>query len=188
MDNKNEKFISVKLPEGRLSFTNLFKKVKFGGVNSTSTPEYSCSILFDDKADLSKLEKAINTLKTANGIRKLKNEIIKDGDDKDYAGYAGMRYVTVRSLQKPKVVDNNLQPIIDEEDIYSGCYGITKATVSFYDSKEFGKGVRLCVDAVMKTRDGDRLGGSVYSEAQLYEDFKDDVGKGSTESDDDLLG
>ena len=62
----------------------------------------------------------------------------------------------------PRVVDAQLQPIVNESEIYSGIYGYVN--VNFYPYFFSGKkGIGCGLNHVMKTRDGQPLGGSAPS-------------------------
>ena len=62
----------------------------------------------------------------------------------------------------PRVVDSQLQPVINESDIYSGIYGYVN--INFYPYFFSGKkGIGCGLNHVMKTRDGQPLGGSAPS-------------------------
>lgn len=61
--------------------------------------------------------------------------------------------------RKPRVVDLNLQDIINPSDIYSGMYG--RVNVNFYAYNYNGKkGIGCGLNHVQKTRDGEALGGA----------------------------
>lgn len=67
----------------------------------------------------------------------------------------------------PKAVDSQLQPIINESDVYSGIYGYVN--VNFYPYFFSGKkGIGCGLNAVMKTRDGQPLGGSAPSVDEAF--------------------
>ena len=62
----------------------------------------------------------------------------------------------------PRVVDAQLQPVINESEIYSGIYGWIN--INFYPYFFSGKkGIGCGLNHVMKTRDGQPLGGSAPS-------------------------
>jgi hypothetical protein len=61
------------------------------------------------------------------------------------------------------VVDSRRQPIIDEEEFYSGCYGYVSLTFYAFDTKG-NKGIACGLNNVMKTKDGEHLGGRVSAE------------------------
>ena len=75
----------------------------------------------------------------------------------------------------PGIVDKSRQPIIDKTEFYSGCYG--HASISFYAFNSNGnKGIACGLNNLMKTRDGEPLGGRNTAEddfAGLYDDDDD---------------
>lgn len=69
----------------------------------------------------------------------------------------------------PEVVDSQGNPIINQSEIYSGMYG--KVNVNFYPYSYGGKkgvGCGYGLGPVMKTRDGEALGGSAPTAAQAF--------------------
>lgn len=67
----------------------------------------------------------------------------------------------------PEVVDAHGNPIINQSEAYSGMYG--RVNVSFFPYLFGGKkGVGCGLGPVMKTRDGEPLGGSAPSAAQAF--------------------
>ena len=70
---------------------------------------------------------------------------------------------------RPEVVDSMGNPIINQSEVYSGMYG--RVNVSFYPYSFGGKkgiGCGKGLGPVMKTRDGEALGGSAPSAAQAF--------------------
>lgn len=68
---------------------------------------------------------------------------------------------------RPEIVDANLQEIINPTEIYSGMYG--KVSISFYPYNFNGrKGIGCGLGPVMKTRDGEALGGGRVTAAQAF--------------------
>lgn len=67
----------------------------------------------------------------------------------------------------PKVVNLARQPIIDQSEVYSGMYGWVN--INFYPYFSAGKkGVGCGLNSVMKTRDGQPLGGSAPSVDEAF--------------------
>ena len=67
----------------------------------------------------------------------------------------------------PKVVNTQRQPVLDQTEVYSGCYGYINVT--FYPYLFSGKkGIGCGLNAVMKTRDGQPLGGSAPSVDEAF--------------------
>lgn len=62
----------------------------------------------------------------------------------------------------PEVVDANIQPILDRNAVYSGCYG--RVSVNFFPYAYGGKkGVGCGLNAVQKLEDGEPLSGRVMA-------------------------
>lgn len=67
----------------------------------------------------------------------------------------------------PEVVDSVGNPIINQSEVYSGIYG--KVNVNFFPYSFGGKkGIGCGLGPVMKTRDGEALGGSAPTAAQAF--------------------
>lgn len=161
--------------------------------NEGKDPKYSTSILIPktDKATLAKINAAIKTAKL-EGQEKLVNKQgvipenvkipLRDGDtDGTKAGdpaYVGMYFLNCSSLQRPKIVDKNLDPILDKEAVYSGCYA--RVSLNFYAfNSEGNKGIAAGLGNIQFLADGDPLGGSSRPEDDFADEFEDD---------DDILG
>ena len=56
------------------------------------------------------------------------------------------------------MVDSYVQPILDQSEVYSGCYG--KISVTFYGYNSNGnRGIAAGLGNIQKLRDGESLGG-----------------------------
>jgi hypothetical protein len=78
-------------------------------------------------------------------------------------------FFNASSKTKPALFDENGDPIMDKEDLYSGCYG--RASVNFYPFSNSGnKGVAAGLNGLKKLEDGERLSGTVCAAS----DFEDD--------------
>lgn len=151
----------------RLSYVHVFQA---GQVNGQGEAKYSVACLIDksDAKTVDAIKKAImaavqddqDNKRTLGANFKLKsdNQPLKDGDEK----YPGMDvyYINAKSTRRPAVVDRARKPIMDEEEVYSGCFGYVAMTFYAYNTSG-NKGIAAALDAVMKTKDGDRLDGAV---------------------------
>ena len=102
---------------------------------------------------------------------------LRDGDiDRpDDEAYANSYFFNANSRQAPQVVDSHVQPILDQNEVYSGCYG--KISVTFYGYNSNGnRGIAAGLGNIQKLRDGESLGGRTTA----AEDFE-------TEEDEDFL-
>lgn len=148
-------------------------------------PKYSVSAIVDKKDT-----KTINAIKAAieqakkDSISKWGGKIpanlklpLRDGDiDRpDDEAYAGCYFFNANSRQAPQVVDAKVQPILDQNEVYSGCYG--KISVTFYGYNSNGnRGIAAGLGNIQKLRDGESLGGR----SNAADDFQ-------TEDDEDFL-
>ena len=175
--------------EVRFSYAHVFEPASING----SEPKYSVSILIDkkDKATLARVKKAIEAAKQA-GAAKFGGKVptnlktpLRDGDEEkeDDEVYAGKYFINANAKTKPGIIDQYGNPIIDSTEFYSGCYG--HASVTFYAFNTSGnKGIACGLNNIMKTRDGEALGGRSKAE----DDFADLINSYADEDDDDFLG
>lgn len=163
--------------EVRLSYVNLFepRAIVEGG-----PLKYGLSILIDknDKAQVKQIQDAIDKLiKDEQGILKGTKGLttpLRDGDEeKDNAEYEGMMFMNVNTKDKPVVVDENRQDIINPREIYSGCFGRVSMNLFAYNQAG-NKGIAVALNSVQKLSDGEALGGT-YTRASVDEDFGDDL-------------
>lgn len=151
--------------EVRLSYANIFEAKSIQG----SKPKYSVSLIIPkgDTDTLAKIERAINAAIEAGigkfgGKRPNKAALklpLRDGDiERDDEAYANAMFVNANSTTPPQVVDANLQPILDPNEVYSGCYA--RASISFYAFNTNGnRGIACGLGNIQKLRDGEPLGG-----------------------------
>lgn len=131
-------------------------------------PKYSVSAIIP-KSDT----KTINAIKAAveqakkDSVSKWGGKIpanlklpLRDGDlDRpDDEAYANSYFFNANSRQAPQVVDARVQPILDQSEVYSGCYG--KISVTFYGYNSNGnRGIAAGLGNIQKLKDGESLGG-----------------------------
>lgn len=174
----------------RLSWPNLFEpkvigddgKLKFSVMALIpKTDKKTVKALFDAEAQAKEEGKAKWGGKIPNN---LKPSIIKDADEdgtaEDYPERAGHYYMSVSSDEKyrPGVVDQNVNPILDQTEIYSGVYARLSIGAFPYNNPK-AKGVSFGLNHVQKMGDGAPLDGR--TSAQDVFDAVDDA------SDDDLI-
>jgi len=153
--------------------------------------KYSVSLIIpkSDKQTLSKIKAAIDAAKEAGKIKfggkvpaNLKTSL-RDGDiDRpEDENYAGCYFINANAKTKPGIVDKNVNPILDQDELYSGCYG--RASITFYAFNTSGnKGIACGLNNLQKLKDGEPLGGRSSAEA----DFGGEEAL-AFEDDDDLL-
>ena len=167
----------------RFSYPNVFEAKSVNG----SAPKYSVSLIIpkSDKKTLAKIKAAIETVKK-EGVHKWGGKIpanlrmpLRDGDvDRaDDPAYADSYFINVNSNTKPGIVDEDLNPIMDQSEFYAGCYG--RASIVFFAYNTNGsRGISAALQNLQKLEDGEPLGGKSRPE----DDF------GGSDDDEDLLG
>lgn len=171
MENMNNA-TKVVTGEVRFSFLNVFEPKSING----SEEKYSVSLLIPktDTKTINAINRAVEAAKQA-GIGKFGGKIpavmklpLRDGDAErpDDEVYAGHYFVNANCKQQPGLVYKNGQKIIDSTDLYSGCYG--HASINFFAFNNNGnKGIACGLNHLMKTRDGEPLGGRSKAEARF---------------------
>lgn len=156
----------VTTPEFRVSFPSVFKATAF----ENQEPKFSIVMLFDKKTSLAPLKalakdaiekKWPDASKRPKGLR----SPFRDGDIEkpDTQGYAGCMFIRATSKMRPGVVDQSVQPIIDESDFYAGCYARATLTAYAYDTAG-NRGVAFGLQNVQKLRDGEPFSGRSKAE------------------------
>lgn len=174
----SENLTKVKTGKVRFSYAHVFEPTSMNEDGSNAKFSVSLIIPKSDKQTIAKIEKAIETA-LENGKEKMGGKIpkiwknpLRDGDAEreDDPNYANSFFINANSNRKPGIVDANLDPIMDKDEFYSGCFG--RATISFYPFNFNGtKGIAAGLGNLQKLEDGDRLGGAISS---AEEDFADD--------------
>ena len=182
--------LNTKVVTGKVRFSYVYVFQPRPTDNPEEASKYSVSILISKK-DI----KTINAIKAAikaaeqKGIEtkwggRLPSNIkkpLRDGDVErpDDEAYVGCYFINANSTTKPGVVDENLEPILDPNEFYSGCYG--RASITFYPFSVAGnKGIAAGLNNLQKLADGEYLGGRTTPEADFGEnnDYEDHFGDG----------
>jgi Protein of unknown function (DUF2815) len=129
-----------------------------------------------DKALITQIEEAIEEAKQYGKGAKWGGKIprnlkiaFQDGDDTDLDKYPeneGHFLLNARSKKKVGLVDSDRQPILDADEIYSGCWAYVSVTSFAYDNES--KGVSFFLNNIMKARDDESFGAKA---ASAEEDF-----------------
>ena len=178
MNNQNNTKVIV---PSRFSYLHCWEPDSVNG----GDPKYSVSAIIP-KSDT----KTVNAIKAAieqakkDSVSKWGGKVpanlklpLRDGDiDRpDDEAYAGCYFFNANSRQAPQVVDSKVQPILDQSEVYSGCYG--KISVTFYGYNSNGnRGIAAGLGNIQKLKDGESLGGRTSA----ADDFQ-------TEDDEDFL-
>ena len=162
----------------RFSYVNVFQP---RAAAEGQEPKYSVCIMIpkSDKETVKKIQEAIEKVKEENknlwgGSTNIKTPL-RDGDEerKDKPEFAGHYFINASTKIKPGVVDKDLNPILEQSEFYSGCYG--RASLNFYAYNKAGnKGIGCGLRNLQKLADGEPLGGQSRPEDD-FEAVEDDL-------------
>lgn len=174
----------------RFSYAHLFEAV---AIDEGSDEKYSLSVIIpkSDTKTLTAIKNAVEKAKEQGKSKKWGGKIpaklktpLRDGDEErpEDEAYKDSYFFNCSSSKQPGVVNAKCQPILDADEVYSGCYG--RVSVNFYPFDSNGsKGVAAGLNNVQKLKDGERLGGATTAEDDFGDDFGDEF-----VDDDDFLG
>jgi hypothetical protein len=177
-----EKKANVITPEFRVSYPSVFQP---SSMDEKSEKKYGITMLIPKNVDIKPLrdlmmaaviEKWPDAAKRPKGLR----SPIRDGEEKsDKEGYAGHWFIAARNSTKPSVVDQNVQPILDQSLFYAGCYARASITAFAYD-RNGNRGVAFSLQHVQKIRDGEPFSGRTRAEDDFGPVSGNDKGTGVT--------
>ncbi len=175
MENNKTKVITGKV---RLSYANVWEPKSINGGDE----KYSVSLIIskDDVKTLSEVRAATEVAKQ-EGKAKFGGKVpanlklpLRDGDiDRpDDEAYRNSYFINANSKDRPQIVDKNIKPILDQSEVYSGCYG--RASVTFYAFNSNGnKGIACGLGNLQKLSDGEPLSGRSRAEDE-FSSFEDE--------------
>ena len=174
----------------RLNFPALFTPVAMDK-NKPEDKKYGCQILVpkSDKATMDRLKAAIDEAVKLGisgawgGVTPaIIHKPVHDGDGtkpvsgESYGDECKEHYVlnaTANINYPPDVVDTQLNPILNQSEIYSGVYA--RVLLNFYPYNYQGKkGIGVSIGNVQKIADGTPLGGAPKKSADVFGEVKYD--------------
>lgn len=183
MSNNNKAVNPTHVVTGkcRLSYEHIWEPSK---MDEDSPAKYSACIIIpkSDKATLAKL-RAAQDAAIAEGVKskwqgkrpaKLKLPL-RDGDEErpDDEAFSGAYFLNANGNRQPGVVDMARNPILDREEVYSGCW--CRFSVNLYPFATRGNnGVAVGLNHVQKVCDGERLAGGTSAEADFDDGYVDE--------------
>jgi len=163
----------------RLSYAYLFHPHSTNGGDE----KYSVSVIIpkDDTATIGALNAAVQAaiqdgISSKWGGKQPKNLHLplRDGDEeRDDETYANSMFFNCSSKNAPIVIDKAKNEILDEDEVYSGCFAKVAINCYPYDSNG-NRGIAVGLRAVQKIADGQRLGGSSLNINEAFADDDDD--------------
>lgn len=166
----------------RFSYVTVFQPKAIG---DSTDKKYSVSLIIPkkDKKTIAKIEDAIKAAieqgkgKWGGKVPKNLKTPLRDGDEeREDEAYEGCMFLNASAKLKPGIIDKYRREITDEEELYSGCYGL--ASINFYAFDVNGnRGIACGLNNLMKLEDGEPLGGRQSAENDFegfFEDPEDD--------------
>ncbi|MBS4931816.1 MAG: DUF2815 family protein [Clostridiales bacterium] len=163
----------------RFSYANVWQAKSING----SEEKYSVSLIIpkSDSKTIEEIQVAMEEAKQ-EGIAKFGGKIpanlklpLRDGDidRSDDEAYQGCYFINANSKDKPQIVDKKVKPILDPNEVYSGCYG--RASINFYAFNQNGnKGIACGLGNLQKLEDGEPLSGHSRAEDDFEAYGEDD--------------
>ena len=164
----------------RLSYFHGWEPTSING----GPERYSVSVLIpkDDKETVKAINDAVDAA-IEEGIAKFGGKKpnkaaiklpLRDGDtEREDEAYAGHWFINANSKTAPQIVDKAVKPILDRDEMYSGCYA--RVSLNFHAFNSNGnKGIACGLGNIQKIRDGESLGGR-SSAADDFSTEEDDV-------------
>jgi hypothetical protein len=175
-ENQATKVVTGKV---RFSYLHVWEPA---AVEEGSQKKYSVSLIIpkSDTATVARIKDAIQSALEA-GKAKFGGKIpaslklpLRDGDLEraDDDAYLNSWFLNANSSKQPGIVDQNVQPILRQDELYSGCYG--RASVNFFAFNTNGnKGIACGLNNIQKLSDGETLGGRTTAEFDFSDDLSD---------------
>ena len=164
----------------RLSYANVWEPKSINGGDE----KYSVSLVIpkSDKKTVNAINKAVDAA-IEEGIGKFGGKKpnkatlklpLRDGDTErpEDEVYKDCYFVNANSTTAPQIVDKKVQPILERDEVYSGCYA--RVSITFYAFNSNGnKGIACGLGNIQKVKDGERLGGHTNAEDD-FDTLEDD--------------
>jgi len=177
MAMKSTKVVTGK---ARLSYAHVWEPVSVNG----STPKFSVSVIIpkNDTDTIARINAAIEAAITEGlgkfgGKKPAKTALklpLRDGDTDrpDDEAYKDSYFINCNSTTAPQIVDRSVQPILDRDEVYSGCYA--RVSINFYAYNSNGnKGIAAGLGNLQKIADGQPLSGKAKA-ADEFSSLDDD--------------
>ena len=170
--NNEPQSTAVTIGEVRLSYANIWEpRAQEGG----GEPKYSCALLFakNDAKIVAQVQAAISAA-MAQGKAKFGNTWkpgptktgVRDGDTEREGDetYKGMFFINANNKQQPGIFNRQRQPVIDQNEVYSGCYAYVSVNFFPYKHPTGGNGIGVGLNHIMKVKDGEPLSARVTAD------------------------
>lgn len=167
----------------RLSYVNVFTPYTDPS-KPDEKPKYKCLLIIDkdDKKSVSLIKNAIKAVEEKMITEKyagkrpkkaIKNTLVDSDEEKEGEEYENTYCLNVSKHVKPQIFDRKLNPITDEDEVYSGCIA-NVAIDCYYYYRPDSQGITFSLEAIQKVADGEPLGVSRVRAEDVFEAIDDE--------------
>lgn len=163
----------IKLDNVRISFPSLFRKAVFNGDETKFEGTFLISKK-DGKSKIDEIEAAIKALlkEELKGTKLPPDKIcFKDGDNIEYAGYAGNMSIKASSTKRPIIIDRDKSPLTEDDNrIYAGCR--VNAVIELWaQNNNYGKRINANLLGVQFLKDDEPFADGVKGSVDDFDAF-----------------
>lgn len=163
----------IKLSNVRLSFPSLFRKAVFSGEET----KFEATFLIDKSSQADKIAEIDTAIKAMikDGLKGAKlpadKICLRDGDDVEYAGYAGHMSIKASTPKRPMVLDRDRSPLAEDDNrLYAGCY-VNAIIELWVQNNQWGKRINANLLGVQFFKDGEPFSDGVTATANDFDVF-----------------
>jgi hypothetical protein len=168
--------MKIKLKNVRLSFPSVFRKAVFDGVET----KYEATFLLckESHGELIKQIKSDISQRIKNDLKGVKLSpdriCLKDGDDFEYAGYAGCMSLKASNNKRPMLIDRDKSQLSEEDEkLYAGAY-VNAVVELWVQNNGYGKRINANLLGVQFFKDGEPFADGVTASQDDFDAFDDD--------------
>ena len=151
---------NIKVVTGLVRFANVHLYTPMSWVEGAS-PKYSVTLIIpkSDTKTIENIDSAYARILDLNKSKLSNKSMIpyglKDGDiETGGTIYPDAYFINASTAEKPGIVDIDLNPLIEPNDLYDGCHG--RASITFFLYLVNGKGgIGVGLNNVQKLKDGE---------------------------------
>ena len=155
-----DKADAIITPAFRVAYSNVWEPRTN---ETTGQKSYSVCMIFSKSTDLTEMKDACRAFlrdKFGKDIPKGVKIPFRDGDKerdtKKRPEFKNSIFVNAKTKFRPDIIDRHKEPIVDEDDFYSGCYARASVNVYWFENKG-NKGLSFGLRNLQKLRDGEKL-------------------------------
>ena len=167
----------IMLNNVRISFPSLFRKATFNGEET----KFEGTFLIgkkEGKGTIDEIDAAIKAImrEDLKGTKLPPDKIcFKDGDNIEYAGYAGNMSIKTSSTKRPIVIDRDKSPITEDDNrIYAGCR--VNAVIELWaQNNNYGKRINASLLGVQFFKDDEPFADGAKGSLADFEAFGEET-------------